>query len=124
RPATDALDREERRVVARRPAPGGFRQPGFARPDRTKFLGLQSGLCPGPERACLGRGVGRYHARRVDAAGGGGEGVQAGRGDLCEIPDRASLREPPERTDQGVDLRENIRQVALTASSARLSEGG
>jgi hypothetical protein len=32
--------------------------------------------------------------------------------------------EPPEHADQDVDLRENIRQVALTAFSARLSEGG
>ena len=28
---------------------------------------------------------------RHDAAGGGGEGVQAGRGDLREIPDRARV---------------------------------
>ena len=35
--------------------------------------------------------LGRNHAGRDGAAGGGGEGVQAGRGDLREIPDRARL---------------------------------
>ena len=33
------------------------------------------------------------HPGRADAAGGGREGVQAGRGDLREIPDRAGLSE-------------------------------
>ena len=49
---------KERPVVVRRPAPGGLRPAGPARPDRAGILGLQPGLCPGPERACLERGAG------------------------------------------------------------------
>ncbi len=75
-----------------RPAPGGLRPAGPARPDRAEFLGFQPGLCRGPEPACLGPGLGRCHDRRDDAAGGGGQGVQAGRDDLRQIPDRAELR--------------------------------
>ena len=49
---------EERPVVVRRPAPGGLCRAGPARPDRAAILGLQPGLCPGPERACLERRAG------------------------------------------------------------------
>ena len=37
-------------------------------------------------------GLDRHHDRRNDAAGGGGKGVQARRGNLREIPDPAELR--------------------------------
>ncbi|MGC2411647.1 MAG: hypothetical protein WA459_02985 [Stellaceae bacterium] len=37
-------------------------------------------------------GVVRHHDRRDDAAGGGAEGVQAGRGDFREIPGSARLK--------------------------------
>jgi len=58
----------------------------------TEVADLQPGLCPGPERAYLAGGLGRDHEGRCDTAGGGREGVQAGRGDLREIPDCAELR--------------------------------
>ena len=84
-----AVDRQGRPVVVR-PDPHrvAYVDAGPARPDRAGILGLQPGLCPGPERACLAARLGRHHEGRDDAAGGGGEGVQAGRGDLREIPDR------------------------------------
>ena len=92
--AGDASDREERPVVARpqRSAPGNLCSSGPVRPDRADLLDLQPGLCPGPERACLADGLGRDHAGQGDAAGRGREGVQAGRGDLREIPDRATVK--------------------------------
>src|ERR1700738_2478916 len=58
---------------------------------RADLLDLQPGLCPGPERACLADGLVRDHSGPGDTAGRGGEGVQAGRGDLREIPDRTGL---------------------------------
>src|SRR4029077_12547252 len=64
---------------------------GFARPDRAGILGLQPGLCPGSERAYLAGRLGRDHDGWGAAAGGGGEGVQADRGNLREIPDRVGL---------------------------------
>ena len=48
-----------------------------ARPCR--ILGFQPGLRPGPERAYLYDGLDGHHHERHDPAGGGGEGVQAGR---------------------------------------------
>ena len=61
----------------------------------------------------LADGVGRHHARRDDAAGGRRQGVQAGRGDLREIPDRAELR-----ADAGATLK------VAAVRSTRLSEQG
>src|ERR1700732_4353756 len=93
----DAGDREERPVVARLQgsAPAGLRPSGLVRPDRADLLDLQPGLCPGPERACLADGLGRDHSGQGNAAGRGREGVQAGRGDLREIPDHANLNRVP-----------------------------
>ena len=51
----------------------------------------QPGLCPGSERAYLAGRLGRDHDGWGGAAGGGGEGVQADRGNLREIPDRVGL---------------------------------
>jgi hypothetical protein len=52
-----------------------------------------------PERACLADGLGRDHSGQGDAAGRGRESVQAGRGDLREIPDHTNLNRvrPPAR---------------------------
>src|ERR1700730_11811807 len=60
-----------------------------ARPCRNS--GSSTGLCPGPERAWLEYGLDGHHPGRHGPAGGGGEGLQAGRGDLCQIPDRVGL---------------------------------
>ena len=92
--AVHAVDRQGRPVVARPqgPASGGLRHARPARPDRAGILGLQSGLCAGPERACLEHGVDRHHDRWSNATGGGGEGLQTGRGDFREIHDPRELR--------------------------------
>ena len=73
------------------PHRAAYVQQGAARSDRADLLDLQPGVRPGAERACLGRRLGRHHDRRDDAAGGRRQGVQAGRGDLREISDRAGL---------------------------------
>ena len=77
------------------PAPGGICQARSAWPDRAEFLGVQPGLGGGPEPACLGCGVGRRHRQWHDGRGGGRQGVQVDRGDLCQIPDGAELIGPP-----------------------------
>ena len=77
--AVHAGDREGRPLVARPdPHRAAYVQQGAARPDRADLLDVQPGLRPGPERACLADRLGRHHQWRDDAAGGGGEGVQAG----------------------------------------------
>ncbi len=91
RTAANAVGREKGPLVVRRPAPGGLHPAGPARPDRAEFLGLQPGLRPGPERAHLDDRLDGHHPGRDGAAGGGGKGVQAGRGDLREISDRGRL---------------------------------
>ncbi len=87
----DAVDRQKRPVVVRRPASGGLRPAGTARPDLAGILGLQPGLCPGSERARLEHGVDRHHEEWDGAGGRRGKGFQAGRGDLRKISDRAEL---------------------------------
>src|SRR5438046_5931081 len=44
-----------------------------ARAGRTDVLDLQPGFRSGPERACLGGGLGRHHDRRHGTAGGSRE---------------------------------------------------
>ena len=61
------------------------------RPTAAGVLGLQPRLRPCPERTCLADGLGRHHAERNKAAGRRRQSIQAGRGDLREIPDRAGL---------------------------------
>src|SRR6266851_7232033 len=69
-------------------ASGRVRSAVPAEPDRAAVLGLQPGLCPGPERACLPQWLDRHNEGRDDAAGRRREGIQARRGDVREIPDR------------------------------------
>src|SRR5436190_17556543 len=78
--------------MVRRPAPQGLCRAGPARPDPAAILGLQPGLCPGPERAFVDDGLDGHHPGRYGAASGGGEGAQAGCGNLREIPDQFELR--------------------------------
>ena len=61
---------------------------GLLGPTVPEFSDLQSGVCAGSERACLADRLGRDHEGWDGAAGGGGEGVQADRGNLRQISDR------------------------------------
>src|SRR6202011_1328787 len=113
----DAVDRQGRPLVVRGPASGGLRPARPARPDSAELLGLQPGLCPGPERACLECRADRYHARRDDAAGGRRESVQTGRRDIREIPDRIELRHQEGRSMTSLSRRSLLRSsLALTAA--------
>ena len=87
--AGNAVDRQDRPLVDGRSAPQGLYDASTAAPNRAGVLGLQSGLCPGPERACLADRLGRHHPGRHDPAAGRREGIQADRGDLREISDRS-----------------------------------
>ncbi len=49
---------------------------GVVRTDHTIILGVQSGLCSGPERTCVEHGLDRHHDRRDDAGSRRGQGVQ------------------------------------------------
>ena len=73
------------------PHRAAYTRQGLLGPTVPQYYSLQPGLCPGPERACLGHRLDRHHAGRDDPASGGREGIQAGRGNLREIPDRAVL---------------------------------
>src|SRR5205823_409430 len=57
---------------------------------------------------------GRDHEGRRGAAGGGGEGLQAGRGDLREIPDRARLRG---RRAMTIPSRRSVLRTSLAAAT-------
>ena len=50
------------------PHRAAYVQQGLLGPTTPDLLGLQPGLCPGPERACLERRLDRHHDRRHDAA--------------------------------------------------------
>jgi multiple sugar transport system substrate-binding protein len=91
------------------PQPGNLCSSGPVRRDRADLLDLQPGLCPGPERACLADGVGGDHSGQGDAPGRGREGVQAGRGDLLEVPDRATVK--PRRKSQAAGGRPATRRL-------------
>jgi hypothetical protein len=86
--------------------------------------GLQPGLCPCPERACVADRVGRHHATREEAARRRRRGIQAGRGDLREIPQFADLRDIGERPDGGLIVRihlppaRSLLRTAIEAMSA------
>ena len=90
--AADGLSHEECPQVARGTAPGGLHEAGVAQPNRREFLGLRSGLSPGPERACLPKRLGGDRQRRIHLAGSLGEGDQANRGEFREVPDRPKLK--------------------------------
>ena len=83
---------------------------------------LRAGLVdvsnPGSERACLADGLGRDHSGQGDAAGRGREGVQAGRGDLREIPDHANLNRvrPPAHSRNAFTGRAGLKRVGHGAA--------
>jgi hypothetical protein len=73
------------------PHRAAYTQQGRARANRAAILGFKSGPCPGSDRACLVHRLDGHHPGRGDAGGGDRKVVEAGRGDLREIPDRADL---------------------------------
>ena len=85
----DAVDREERPVVARPKDPhrAAYVQQGLLGPT-VPNSGSSTRPMPRSRTSMSGARLGRHHEGRDGAAGGGGEGVQAGRGDLRKIPDR------------------------------------
>src|SRR5207245_2042126 len=87
-----------------------------ARPDRAAILGLQPGICPGSERARLECRLDRYHDWRDGAAGRRGEGLQADRGDLREIPDRIGMR--PRESNMTILSRRSVLRNSLVVAAA------
>src|SRR5205085_8007668 len=78
-------------LVVRGPAPRAIYEAGPVRPDRTAILGVQPGVFAGPDRACLDDRVDGHDPEWDERRGGGREGVQTGRGDLRQVPDRPDL---------------------------------
>jgi len=76
---------------SKRTRTGGYVNQGrSARPCRNS--GLEPRLRPGPERARLGRRLGRHHEDGMKPEAAADKGVQADRGDLREIQNRVRAR--------------------------------
>src|SRR6266550_7145706 len=111
-------------MVVRRPAPEGVCRAGPARPDAAAILGLQSGLCAGPERAFLYAGLDGHHPAGHGAGGSRGEGAQASCGNLRQIPDRlesGTIIEGGNEKEAGMTI---LTRRSVLRSSAALAAAG
>ena len=85
----DAVGRQKRPVVARPQDPHGvaYVRQAVLGPTVPNFWVFNPAYAQVQNEHVWSIGLDRHHAGWHDAAGGGGKGVQEGRGDLREIPD-------------------------------------